>query len=220
MNDFCTKFSGSISAPSISNTQSYAPILGNSDVIFSVDYNNDDACPQDGDDAQYPFDQAACARFLQLTLDDCDTTFTGSDGKYGGNVTDACGVFSMTTQITEKALCGYNPLSNPVAMQYNDAVAAINDYCSKDLYLDPSFEDDGSFYQTPQDGMSYDDYTQGLNGYVIETKAFFNSQYQDDCLPAKRFGTQGDECKRKLTAVLNNCETRPFAGFTPKLMHK
>ncbi|USW52971.1 hypothetical protein Slin15195_G062900 [Septoria linicola] len=203
--DFCFKFSGSVSTPEISNKQTFKQTLGNSEMVLAVDYGDGSDCAKTGNDAQYPNDNNACQRYLRRTMDDCDTNFSGHLGKFGGNVTDGCGMFSLTPQVNERTGCGGRDDFRP--MKRDDALKTINAYCDRDMYLDPAFNPGNNFSQEPPDGASWDLYMEGLDGYVIKTDAQFgDGGQQSGCLPGKSFSTIGDECKRKLTAVIDVCK--------------
>ncbi|KAI5357959.1 hypothetical protein Slin14017_G113200 [Septoria linicola] len=209
--DFCCKFSGSVSTPEISNKQTFKQTLGNSEMVLAVDYGDGSDCAKTGNDAQYPNDNNACQRYLRRTMDDCDTNFSGQLGKFGGNITDGCGMFSLTPQVNERTGCGGRDDFRP--MKRDDALKTINAYCDRDMYLDPAFNPSNNFYQEPPDGASWDLYMEGLDGYVTKTDAQFgDGGQQSGCLPEKSFSTIGDECKRKLTAGLM-CVRRK-AGFS------
>ncbi|KAK4505848.1 hypothetical protein PRZ48_003813 [Zasmidium cellare] len=202
IHQFCGKYAGSISTPDISTTQTYKQLLGDSEMVLSLDYSPDKSCPQTGAEAQYLIEETSCERFLRRTIDDCNTDFKTSTGKYGGNITDACGVYSFATQVDEKTLCGGKP--GIPAMKREDAVAAIEHFCGRDQTLDPDFNAGGHFYQTPPEGASWDTYV--AQGYAIKMEADFGDLgFQTGCLPGKKFETKGEECKRKLTTVIEQC---------------
>ncbi|KAF2162103.1 hypothetical protein M409DRAFT_58549 [Zasmidium cellare ATCC 36951] len=202
IHQFCGKYAGSISTPDISNTETYKEILGNSEMVLSLEYSSDKTCPQQGDEARYLIEGTSCERFLRRTIDDCNTDFTTTTGKYGGNITDACGVYTFSTQINEKTLCGGK--HDIPAMKRDDAVAAINQFCDRDQTLDPSFNPGGHFYQTPPEGASWDTYV--AVGYAIKMEAIFGDLgFQTGCAPGRKFGTKGDECRRKLMTVVEQC---------------
>ncbi|PPJ50097.1 hypothetical protein CBER1_05048 [Cercospora berteroae] len=203
--EFCGKFHDSISTPSISNKPTFKPRIGNSEMVLAVDYSSAPDCPKEGNEAQYRIDTTACVRYLRRTIDDCNTDSGGNLGKFGGDVTDACGVFSLTPQRNERTGCGGREGSS-LPMKRDDALKAINAHCDRDLSLDPAFNPGDQFFQEPPDGASWDLFTEGLDGYVIKMDAqFCDGGQQTGCLPGKRVSTKGDECKRKLTNVVDAC---------------
>ncbi|CAK1360712.1 unnamed protein product [Cercospora beticola] len=116
-----------------------------------------------------------------------------------------CGVFSLTPQRNERTGCGGREGSS-LPMKRDDALKAINAYCDRDLSLDPAFNPGDQFFQEPPDGASWDLFMEGLDGYVIKMDAKFgDGGQQTGCLPGKRFSTKGEECKRKLTNVVDAC---------------
>lgn len=156
MHQVCGKYAGSINTPDIRNSETNKEILGNSEMVLSIEYSTDKDFAQSGDEAQYLIEQVSCERFLRRTTDDCNTDFTTTTGKYGGNSTDACGIFSLSTLVNEKTLCGGTP--GIPTMKREDAVAAINQFCDRDQTLDPNFNAGNHFYQTPPEGASWDTY--------------------------------------------------------------
>ena len=79
---------------------------GNSKITIELSYDTaNKQCSQEGNGAHYTFNQEVCERLLSRTIDDCDTTFTGSTGKFGGQVTDGCGIYSIRTDIVEQVTC-------------------------------------------------------------------------------------------------------------------
>lgn len=199
--DFCQKISGSISTPSISNSQTFKPKLGNSNMNINVTYSSADQCPQDS--SSYKIDRNACQRFLYRALDDCNTKYTGYLGKAGGSVTDDCGIFSFSTEVSEVIRCGGDPYPNPVDMTPAAMDAGIFDYCNMSLSLDPNYKSDGGFHQDVPEGESYDNFVQDY--LVVRTRTQFSDQAQTGCAASREFNTMGDECRRRLNAVKQKC---------------
>ena len=160
-----------------------------------------DSCTRQGSPT-YQIDETACNRFLTQTIDGCDTKTTTA--KFGGNLTDHCGVFKFDTQVTEKVTCGGKSVGAPVPFTLQEGMNAINDYCGMDLTLDPNFQAPTGFSHFPPKGSSYDNFVKGLDNIVIRMNATFAAD-QNGCPPKKAFSTKGSECVRKLTGVLNGC---------------
>lgn len=179
------------------NLLSYIQSRGDSQAVLEVSYLSSATCDNTG---LYKISKDTCVRSLTRTIDGCNTnTITG---KYGGNVTDDCGVFSYTTQVTEKVFCGGNRYSPPVTFTTGEAASAINEYCGMSLTLDPNAPARPGFSQNQPPGESYDNVN--INNKVIRMQALFISD-QTGCLPPKAFNTQGSECVRKLQSIVNTC---------------
>src|SRR5436190_1986660 len=88
--------------PDQGKTDQYFQSVGNSQVTLSVSYNSAECTDQGG--PEYIIDEAACNRFLGRAVDGCNTDTTTA--KYGGIITDHCGVFSLTTRNIERFKCG------------------------------------------------------------------------------------------------------------------
>lgn len=204
IDDFCDLMKGSISTPTLPNREPYKPGFGNSEMKLSVSYSQDEQCKPDGEEAEYLIDQAACKRFLYRTLDDCNTDFKGDLGKFGGNITDGCGIYSFTTLVNENIICGGNPYARATDLNPEAMTSAINAYCDRSLTLDPNYRRDSTkFSQDVPEGESYDNFVAG--DIWVRSKTIFDPQGQTDCLEAKAFNTKGDECKRRLTAIQGKC---------------
>jgi hypothetical protein len=97
---------------------------------------------------------------------------------------------------------------SPKAFTVQEAAQAIAQYCAIDNTLDPSITvtADGSNPTKLPPGISFDNFLTGEN-LRINMQAMYAPD-QTGCL-AKRaaFSTKGDECVRKLTDLVNNCNT-------------
>ena len=150
------------------------------------------------------------------TIKECNINPADNYGKYGGTVTDTlnCGVYTFTPKVVEDVAC--NKLQNPYDSSHaidweHHAAGAIEQYCNRDLTLDPDFiRDPTQFYETTPEGESQDNYYKDPNtnndiGYVI----FSKNQFLDNvgCLAGKaKHKTGGPECKRKLYKIFDKCK--------------
>lgn len=208
---FCSQNEGKTVSPGNDISTTIRMEQGDSSAIITVTYEVTDFCPN-GPTVGYTIDENACSRFLNRTVDDCNTNFKPPYGKYGGTVIDNCGVFQLQTNVTETVQCSDAQLcvsrtgSTPHNITLTDGQKALADYCGLKLTLDPSAPSPASaFSQTVPTGQSYDYYYKGLNGYFIKMQASFGPQ--DGCLSERKFSTQGQECTRKMTKIIDTCKS-------------
>jgi hypothetical protein len=197
--DFCRTHAGfGVGPEQIPRQIAYRQYLGDSSVLISVRYGTCDRGSAD----LYHIDERACNRFLKSAIDHCDTDQGRPYGKYGGTVVDGCGIWKFETAKAETLACEASPYSTPhqfSASDSNDIERAISHYCGKsDLTLDPAYVEDNSFHQFQPQGQSYDNFLDGLNGYVIRMEAKFSADQQRCDPQKKKISTGGDECTRKL----------------------
>jgi len=110
-------------------------------------------------------------------------------------------------------LCiGNNPFIRPMAFSLQQANDAIKDYCGQDLTLDPNAPASSGFSQFITPGMSYDNFYPNDGGsLLIRMNATFPAD-QFGCAPKKAFSTEGAECVRKLTGLINSCDTQSITA--------
>ena len=209
---FCHAMEGVGVGPGKLISTTYKMAQGDSSATITISYEVTDFCP-DIPQASYVLDERSCNRFLGRAVDDCNTNFKPPYGKYGGIVTDNCGVYKLQTNVTEVIGCGTqlanpcggDPQNNPHNFDLADATKAVADYCSRSLTLSPNPTDPPSgFSQDVPDGWSYDYWYQGLDNWVIKTNATF--QEHGDCAPSESFNTGGQECVRKMGNIANQCK--------------
>lgn len=88
------------------------------------------------------------------------------------------------------------------------ATAGIKEYCEQDFTLDPEASSDDEFQQDVPEGVSTYNFVDDGANLRIKMGATFAAD-QSKCVgkPAK-FSTKGDECIRKLTGIVNGCDTQ------------
>lgn len=121
-------------------------------------------------------------------------------------MTDQCGVFKLQTNVAEYVRCPTSAdFLPPHKINVADATAAMKEYCGKNLILDPAF-DQTTFIQDPtiQQGQSYDNYNVPAD-YRIRMVNQFQS-WTTGCGANHKYSTKGDECIRKMTAIINKCK--------------
>lgn len=181
---------------------------GDSSATITVSYVVDDSCPNNPG-ANYSVDQGSCNRFLNRAVDGCNTNFQPPYGKFGGTVTDGCGMYSLSMKVVEEVgcnmvnMCGGAPQLPQHNMEVAQATMIVSDYCSRSLTLNPTSTQTG-FSQDVPTGASYDTWYKGLDGWVMWTRAAF--QQHDGCAAAAPFNTGGQECIRKVNAIANKCK--------------
>lgn len=186
----------------------YNPSRGNSQMNISLTYSDQTECPQDGDSASYKTTHDSCVALLDRTIDGCDTDFTGSYGKFGGMVTDGCGMFAARMRNVEPIEC-----SSGASPSSDDVNAAIDQFCGRGYTLDPDADvDDGKFHQTPPDGTAYDNYVISQSARIFTQATFDSLDANTGCQITKtKFAVKGDECKRRLHDIANQCKS-PFTS--------
>lgn len=204
--DFCKKKAGKKVSLSSSETQTYKPRLGNSNMELSASMSGDDECGSKSE-PDYTIDEDACKRFLYRAVDDCDTNYSGYLDKFGGNVTDGCGVFKFSTSVEEILHCGDAGVYKNVATLANLTSAAaeggIKKYCDDSFTLDPNYKPDRNFHQFGAPGTSKDSFP--ADGIAARMWTFFDGEMTTGCLDGKKFDTKGDECRRKMGAIQEKC---------------
>lgn len=86
-------------------------------------------------------------------------------------------------------------------------MAAIEEYCAKEIEIDPDYKYDGGFHQDRPDGS-------GISGkvfgnIVVRMKAQFLAKEDQDkmgCPAPKRFKMKKRECVRKLLSIIDDCK--------------
>lgn len=203
---FCQGNAGKKISRKSSQKQTFKPRLGNSNMEISATMSDDQACDPDKE-ADYTIDGAACQRFLFRAVDECDTNFKGYLGKYGGSVKDACGVFSFTTSVEEVVRCGGSkalyPDSPPANLTSAAAEGGIKKYCEDSFILDPNYKPDNDFHQFGAPGTSKDSYP--ADGVAARMWTLFDNELTTGCAENIKFDTKGDECRRKLGVVKDQC---------------
>ncbi|KAF4554424.1 Hypothetical protein D9617_4g001780 [Elsinoe fawcettii] len=181
----------------------YNPSRGNTQMNVSLTYSEQVDCAQSGDKAIYHTDRDSCKRLMGRVIDSCNTGSTGSYGKYGGILTEGCGVFAIQTENVEPIECNADGVTVPPEIQ----TAAIDQFCSRGYKLDPAFKfDPTKYYNEPPAGAAWDDFFK--DGNRIKTELAFASLPQNTgCQKDQtKFNVDGDECKRRLHSIAGRCE--------------
>jgi hypothetical protein len=210
INDFCKNKAGTTFTGGDSQKSTYGMTLGDSQTILSVGYQKSDSC------SSYTVDADACTRFLTRTINECNQN-TNPYGKYGGQVIDYCGIYTLSTKIDEEILCNSVPplgLTGHV-LEVADAQKAISTYCSENQPMDPANQPTlEQFTQAAQGDYTYTG--EQNNGWIIRMKVKWDPPQAvpysaavpnvPNCFPSQKFNLQGSECTRKLTNILNRCK--------------
>ncbi|KAF2217250.1 hypothetical protein CERZMDRAFT_93300 [Cercospora zeae-maydis SCOH1-5] len=210
ISNFCSSAANSVFGPSTNQTGIYKTSQGNSDLQLTISYSTtqqtyDTACVLDPD-TRLTVSQSSCEQAFHRLLDQCDTTPPASSlGKYGGIATSGCGVYTMTTAVEEIIACGGDPYPRATSMPEDIITEAIGKYCNSNLQLSPDYvpSSENVFLVDVPDGKSYYNFVK--HGVVAKIVTQFNQQGQSGCASPKAFGTSGEECKRKLSAVREKC---------------
>lgn len=202
LRDFCQN----ISQQNIGLRDNYSTLfktaLGDSSLNISISYIESDTCDE-RTITKLIIDEATCDQAFYRLLDSCQPISNDNLGFYGGSVTNDCTLFSISAEVEEIVRCGGNPSGNPADMDLEDIAKAIEEYCDHSFELSPAPGGLTSFTLTVPHGQSYNNYLS--HGVAIRTRAQFSDQAQHDCLEAQAFDTRGDECRRKLKAVKDQC---------------
>ncbi|EME40788.1 hypothetical protein DOTSEDRAFT_82331 [Dothistroma septosporum NZE10] len=196
--DFCASVAQASVGIDANQIATYKTSLGDSDMTISVTYHN--TCDQD---AHFVIDIDTCQQSLYRILEQCDSSSEGKLGHFGGNITNDCGIYDISTETKEVIRCGGNPYHDSMDLYTSAIDDAIYEYCNKTLTLSPSFENNDNFFQSVPSGQSYHNYVSGTLLVRIVTQ--FNNQGQAGCAVAAEFDTKGEECRRKLLIVRDQC---------------
>lgn len=172
--------------------------LGDSNIRLSIAFSDGSAC-----ETRLIIDERTCEQEFYQIVNACGSTSNDDLGFYGGSVTQECALFSIAAEVEEIVRCGGNPSSRATNMDTRDVEKAIDQYCSQTFELSPTPQQIASFITTVPSGQSYHNYLS--DGVLIRTTAQFSDQAQHDCEASQSFDTKGDECRRKLTTVYENC---------------
>lgn len=181
----------------------YNPSKGNTQMNVSLTYNQDVKCPQTGDKAQYLADRSSCERFLRdKIIDGCQTSYHAPYGKFGGVLTDACGIYAIQTKNVEPILCESWPGGTAAAISEPVAHDAIEWFCSQGYVVDPAQSyNPSAFYQNPPG------YWQRGSTVVFMNATFETLPQNTGCqIERRKFAASGDECKRRLHSIVNKCK--------------
>ena len=181
------------------------PGSGNSIMSISLSYReNSDGCPKSGPGSRYYIKAAPCERLLSRTIDDCDTSFAGSAGKFGGKIIDGCGAYSLSTKVFEQVKCEYAPLSKGRTFNFTDADIddAITTFCNQQKQLEPSTRI-ADVYPFHQGGL-------GQSAYVaVEFGDSILPDFVCSATKDKAFEIGGPGCQRRMRKVMDVCESDP-----------
>ncbi|KAI5363278.1 hypothetical protein Slin15195_G106620 [Septoria linicola] len=207
ISDFCAATANSIIENSTNETGILKTASGNSDILLTISYTTtrqtyDTSCSLEPT-ASFTVSQSTCEKAFYRLLDECDTAASGYLGKFGGTVTSGCGVYTLETTPEEIIECGNNPYPRSVDMSWTAMSKGIANYCNTPLQLTPEYIYSDSFLIDTPKGQSLGNYLEG--DVVVKTVTQFNGQGQTDCGYSKPFNTNGDECKRKLTSIIDQC---------------
>ena len=207
ISDFCAGTASSIVGPFKNQTGTFKTASGNSNILLNVSYTTtrqtyDTSCSLETA-AELIVNEATCEHAFYRLLDECDTSPSGYLGKYGGVATSGCGVYTLVTQPEEIIACGDNPYPRSVDMPLPIMRQGIAEYCSTPLELAPDYIFSDTFLVDIPKGQSRNNYIKG--DIVVKAVTEFSGQGQTDCGYSKPFSTDGDECKRKLTAIMDQC---------------
>ncbi|KAF7196746.1 hypothetical protein HII31_02116 [Pseudocercospora fuligena] len=109
----------------------------------------------------------------------------------------------MSTEIEEIIRCGGNPWARPTDLPLDVMSDGIDAYCGTSLDLTPDYLRNDRFLTGPRNGQSFDNYVK--HDFVVKTVTQFSGQGQTECAPSMPFNTKGDECRRKLRAIRDQC---------------
>jgi hypothetical protein len=104
--DFSQKNAGSNVSPNQGNSNNFYQKLGDSLATISVSYT---PLVQEEAKRSTRSTNMPVTGFSAGTVDDCNTSYKRPYGKYGGQVTDDCGIFKLETKAIEQMECGQNP---------------------------------------------------------------------------------------------------------------
>lgn len=205
---FCVAKAGMSYGPSAYQSSSYKTGLGNSDILLNITYTTSqtyDTTCHSNTDIQVEVVEGICEKAFYRLLDECDTSAHGYLGRYGGVVASGCGVYTMSTPVEEVIRCGGNPYPRSTNLDQDIMMKGIDDYCARSQDLTPDYTYTDRFFMqaAAQSGTSFGNYLD--KGVVVKAVTQFNGQGQVDCGPSKPFNTKGNECRRKLYAVQNQC---------------
>ncbi|KAK4618501.1 uncharacterized protein CLAFUR5_11104 [Fulvia fulva] len=196
--DFCTSVAQANVGIDANQTATYKTSRGDSDMSVSITYSS--TCEAD---AVYTIDINTCEQTFYRILEECDSHVKGNLGHFGGNVTNDCGVYDISTEIKEIVRCGGNPYNDPMDLYTSAIDDAIYEYCNKSLMLSSSFENNDKFFQSVPPGKSYHNYVS--SSLLVRIMTQFSDQGQEDCAVTADFNTKGEECRRKLSALRDQC---------------
>ncbi|KAF2425506.1 hypothetical protein EJ08DRAFT_398123 [Tothia fuscella] len=125
----------------------------------------------------------------------------------------------LEAKVTESIVCDNNPHNQGGKkdghdIKPKDGKKAIDHWCNQDLTLSPTGTSNppGTFSQNQPNGLSYDNYATGLEHYVIRSRAFVADKGDiglgSKCSKQEPVKTKGEECKRKMKAVLDKCGSK------------
>jgi hypothetical protein len=184
--------------------------FGDSVLWLRARYNvEDQTCSQQGD-AKYTLNERTCNRFFMLLLDGCNTNAGTHLGKYGGNLTDHCGLYSFDPLVSEPMSCfDIQDIFAGAAHTVPQAAgeAAINEFCDrKDAGLSAA-PPDGNFVQFAPDVGN----KQQPDGSVIRIQLnWAEGKFEQGCAPRKDYKVDPEDCKRKLKRILNECPSELY----------
>jgi hypothetical protein len=210
INDFCKSKAGTTFTGGDSQETTYGMTLGDSQIVINVGYQQSDSC------SSYTVNADSCTRFLTRTINECNQN-TNPYGKYGGQVIDYCGIYTLSTKVDEQILCNSVPslgLTGHVLDMLN-AQKAINAYCSENQPMDPANQPSiDQFSQAAQGDYTYTG--EQNDGWIIRMRVKWDPPQAvpysaavpdaQTCFASQKFNLQGSECTRKLTNILNRCK--------------
>lgn len=204
---FCEATNSHVIGLSTNETDTLKTAWGNSNILLSISYTTarhtyDTSCSLDAH-AELTVRAKICEQAFYRLLDECDTSPSGNLGKYGGTVSSGCGVYTLSTQPEEIVTCGGNPYPRSIDMPLKTMEQGVADYCNRPLELTPDYIYTNTFLVDIPKGQSHGNFLK--NDIVVKTVTEFNDQGQTNCAYSKPFQTNGEECKRKLTAVVDKC---------------
>ncbi|KXT03261.1 hypothetical protein AC578_4751 [Pseudocercospora eumusae] len=200
---FCALNDGARLASAANVSSIYKTATGNSDLYLTISLSEaTETSEARCSGAAATISLSTCEQNLFRLLDECDTD-RRSSGKHGGNVTSGCEVYGMSTKIEEIIRCGGNPWSRPTDLPLDIMSDGINAYCGTSLDLTPDYMPNDRFLTGPSNGQSFDNFIK--HEYVVKTVTQFSGQGQTECSTSKPFNTKGEECRRKLQAIKDQC---------------
>lgn len=205
---FCKANDGkSVTPGSLNVSEMFKMDFGDSVLWLRTDYNTQDqTCDQK--QGTYTLNERACNRYFMLLLDSCNKDAGPHLGKYGGNLTDHCGVYSFDSLMSESLTCGdMNDIwsGTPHDVPQDAGEKAIDDFCNnKDsgLSTEPST---GQFIQFADDVGN----KAQPGGWVIRMQLnWAEGKYEEGCAPRKDYKVDPEDCKRKLRRLLGECSSK------------
>ena len=158
---------------------------------------------------------------LRRTIDDCDVHFQGYNGKYGGKITDRCGVYELSTEVAEQTKCELYPLSNGAVnfnMTNREVGVAAAAFCNNSKPINSGQRRFGQTFDVTRGHQSepvYQEAEFGNEGMSVSVNGV------DRCpdKPNGSFDAAGPECIRRMTRIMNDCKWYPASSESSRMLN-